>query len=454
MQEILNSVKDFMSKVVFTVSSFDVKVWYLFAVGLFLLILAIVIIACCKGKKKSKKAEEVSAPVVEEQPEVVAEPVAEPVVEDVVAVEQEPKATKKAPAKKTTKKAPAKKEEPVATPVAEPVAEPVVEEEKPVKKAPAKKTATKKAPVKKEEKVEEVVAIEVATEEPAVEETATEEVKPVKKAGKGKWKIVRKKSNEFIAILCASNGEVMLSSEIYSTAEGAKNGIGTIINGVENGNFIIYKDKSGEYYYKLKSATNKLLCAGEIYKTKARCVSSVESVKRIAKDAPIVDEVVEGQEYIDYTPATVNATTKSAKGKWKIEKDENGYSARLYANNGQLMIATEGVSSRATAEKAVENVKKHSAAGNFIIDKDKFGRFYYKLRNAQKSVICIGEAYDTLDGCVKALESVRRFAEISEIVEDVEPKATAKKEAVAEEVEPKATKKAPAKKTAKKADAE
>jgi uncharacterized protein YegP (UPF0339 family) len=118
-----------------------------------------------------------------------------------------------------------------------------------------------------------------------------------------------------------------------------------------------------------------------------------------------------GQEYIDYTPATINTTTKSAKGKWKVEKDENGYSARLYANNGQLMIATEGVSSRATAEKAVENVKKHSAAGNFIIDKDKFGRFYYKLRNAQKSVICIGEAYDKLDSCTSALESVRRFAE-------------------------------------------
>ena len=82
MQEILNSVKDFMSKVVFTVSSFDVKVWYLFAVGLFLLILAIVIIACCKRKKKSKKVEEQVS-----EPEVV-ETVAEPVVE-----EEKPKST-------------------------------------------------------------------------------------------------------------------------------------------------------------------------------------------------------------------------------------------------------------------------------------------------------------------------------------------------------------------------
>ena len=58
----------------------------------------------------------------------------------------------------------------------------------------------------------------------------------------------------------------------------------------------------------------------------------------------------------------------------------------------------------------IENVKKNAEQGNFIIDRDKFNRFYYKLRNAQKSVICIGEAYDSLESCVNAIESVRRFS--------------------------------------------
>ena len=57
----------------------------------------------------------------------------------------------------------------------------------------------------------------------------------------------------------------------------------------------------------------------------------------------------------------------------------------------------------------IEAVTKNAIAGNFIIDRDKFGRYYYKLRNAQKSVICIGEAYESLDSCVSAIESVRRF---------------------------------------------
>ncbi len=272
--------------------------------------------------------------------------------------------------------------------------EPIVDEkskkeavqEKPVKKTPAKKPAKK-----------------------------TED-KPQKRL-LGKWIIVKKKDNEYMSKLLASNGEVMLSSEIYSTADGAKSGVATIIKGVENGNFIIYCDKSGAYYYKLKSASNKLLCAGEIYKTKDGCDKAVESVKRIASASPIVSDIVEGEEYIEYLPTPLNLDTgkKLAKGKWKIEKGENGYSAKLYANNGQLMISTEGVSQKATAEKAVLAVKKNSLEGNFIIDKDKFGRFYYKLRNSQKSVICIGEAYEKLDACISALESVRRFAEISQI---------------------------------------
>ena len=48
------------------------------------------------------------------------------------------------------------------------------------------------------------------------------------------------------------------------------------------------------------------------------------------------------------------------------------------------MLATEQVSLEKSARNAIESVKKNAEEGNFIIDRDKFGRFYYKLRNAQK----------------------------------------------------------------------
>ena len=98
--------------------------------------------------------------------------------------------------------------------------------------------------------------------------------------------------------------------------------------------------------------------------------------------------------------------------------------SQLYINEVFIFIifnclsTTEEVALEKSAKNAIESVKKNAEQGNFIIDHDKFGRFYYKLRNAQKSVICIGEAYETLDSCTSAIESVRRFALTAIFVED------------------------------------
>ncbi len=250
------------------------------------------------------------------------------------------------------------------------------------------------------------------------------EVKDVQKKTKklnGKWIIERESDDEFVSKLIASNGEVMLTSEIYTTADGAKSGIETIIRSIANDNFTIYQDKNKNYYYKISSANNRLLCAGEIYKTKDGCLNAVQSVKRIAEDSPVLDEIREGKGYAPYTPAELDLTDvkKGTSGKWRIVQLENGsYSARLFASNGQLMLATEQVTLEKSARNAIESVKKNAEEGNFIIDRDKFGRFYYKLRNAQKSVICMGEAYESLDSCVSAIESVRRFSLTAVLVEE------------------------------------
>ena len=249
---------------------------------------------------------------------------------------------------------------------------------------------------------------------------AVEEKKLAKKLN-GKWIVEKESDGEFVSKLLASNGEVMLTSEIYTTEEGARNGIATIIRGVESNNFIVYQDKNNNYYYKIKTANNRLLCAGEIYKAKDACLKAVESVKRIAKDSIVVEGYKDGLGYADYTPAKLDVTDvkKGTEGKWRIVKRESGnYSAQLFASNGQLMLATEEVALEKSAKNAIESVKKNAEQGNFIIDHDKFGRFYYKLRNAQKSVICIGEAYETLDSCTSAIESVRRFALTAIFVED------------------------------------
>lgn len=46
---------------------------------------------------------------------------------------------------------------------------------------------------------------------------------------------------------------------------------------------------------------------------------------------------------------------------YKITLDGDGYRARLYSNNGQLVWWTEGYSSRAGAENAIQLNRQHAA---------------------------------------------------------------------------------------------
>lgn len=385
-----------------------------------------------KGKKQDKTAEKTTTATTTTSAANTAKPAAtkteasekaettneqpKPAAEEKSTTTAEKEATKEEQPKPAAAKTEASKKAETTNEQAKPAEE--KKEEEPMK---AKETKTEK-PATNEKAATAGKQAKPATTKTETKATATtsanKQAKPAATTKRmlGKWRVALKGEGEYLSMLYASNGEVMLTSEIYSTEEGARSGIATIIKGIETGNFVIYRGKGGDYYYKLKSAGNRLLCVGEIYKTKDGCEKAVESVKRIAKDSPILDEVNEGEKFIDYTPAQVVPPQKKAMGKWKIEQAENGgFSAKLYANNGQLMLATEEVAARKTAEKAVESVRKNCADGNFFIDKDKFGRFYYKLHNAQKSVICTGETYDTVDGVVSAIESVRRFASNAEI---------------------------------------
>lgn len=402
--------------------------------ALLVLVVAIIIASSKKKKSKDKKASEPEI-VKEEVQEVKeekleqAEPaVAEEIVEEekvpIVAEETNPLVEEKEPVKEEIQEE--KKEEIVEE--KKEVEEIKAEEKKAEEKKPAqKKAAPKKEAVKKEvaPKKETAAKKEVAKKEekPKAAPVAKEE-KPKAPAAKkvvGKWIIEKKSEGEYISKLVASNGEEMLSSEIYTSEEGAISGIETIVKAIENDNFSVYQDKNKNYYCKLKSANNRFLCAGEIYDAKDRCLKAIESIKRFAKDAQVQEKIVEGVKYADYVPAPLNVddVKKGTEGKWRIEKtDDDNYSARLYASNGQLMLATEEVSLIKSAKNAVDSVKKNAKDGNFIIDHDKSGRFYYKLRNAQKSVICIGEAYEKLDSCISAIESVRRFALTAIMIED------------------------------------
>ena len=105
--------------------------------------------------------------------------------------------------------------------------------------------------------------------------------------------------------LKAGNGEVIATSEIYTTEAACRKGIDSVkrccVGPVEDQTvenfqvlkhpkFEVYTDKAGEYRFRLKAKNGQIVAVGEGYKAKTSCLNGIESVKKNAPDAPIVKE--------------------------------------------------------------------------------------------------------------------------------------------------------------------
>lgn len=106
--------------------------------------------------------------------------------------------------------------------------------------------------------------------------------------------------------LKAGNGEVIATSEVYTTLDACKAGIESVrknapIAAVEdqtaegcatekNPKFEIYTDKAGEFRFRLTAKNGQTIAASEGYKSLASCKNGVESVKKNAPDAEVTEE--------------------------------------------------------------------------------------------------------------------------------------------------------------------
>mgnify|MGYP002521820710 CR=1 FL=1 len=333
-------------------------------------------------------------------------------------------------AKKTAKsKTPKKNEEVVSTEIeVENPAEIKVEEpnmaagkEKPEENETAATEETGEAETKEEELTsendEKVGEAEAEQLNLFTEDYMANDEKATKKVA-GKWIVKEKGEGEYVAFLYANNKEVLLTSETYSTVDGAKKGVATIQKNATDENFAIYKDKNKNFYFKLKNSKNRFLCVGETYPNRNACLNSIESVKKFV-DSPISDAVEKDITLIKYVPTPeYKLPQKKYSGKWIIKEEDGEYTAELHASNGELLLSSESYASYASAKDAIDNIRQNGIAGNFIVDSDKKGRYFFKLRNATKVTLCVGETYSQLQACLSAIDSVRSFLKTAKLADN------------------------------------
>ena len=114
--------------------------------------------------------------------------------------------------------------------------------------------------------------------------------------------VVKETATGFKFDLKATNGQVIATSEVYTSKAACINGINSVkANGVgevedqtiegfatvKHPKFEIYTDKSGEYRFRLKAKNGEIIAVSEGYKTKNSCENGIDSVKNNAPEAEI-----------------------------------------------------------------------------------------------------------------------------------------------------------------------
>ena len=118
--------------------------------------------------------------------------------------------------------------------------------------------------------------------------------------------VVRNVKTGIMFNLKAGNGEVIATSEVYSSEASCMKGIASVVKNapiaaLENQTvegfakekcpkFEVYVDKAGEYRYRLKATNGQIIAVGESYKSLSSCLNGIESVRKNAAENNIVKE--------------------------------------------------------------------------------------------------------------------------------------------------------------------
>lgn len=99
-------------------------------------------------------------------------------------------------------------------------------------------------------------------------------------------------------------------------------------------------------------------------------------------------------------------------GKFEVYADKGGdYRFRLKAGNGEIILSSEGYSSKAACMNGVESVKKNAPNDDrFEKKQTTTGKFMFNLKAANHQVIGSSQPYKSASGRDNGIASVKKNA--------------------------------------------
>ncbi|MBY6137450.1 YegP family protein [Leisingera sp. XS_AS12] len=107
----------------------------------------------------------------------------------------------------------------------------------------------------------------------------------------GKFELYRDKAGEYRFRLKAGNGENILGSEGYKQKASAENGIASVRkNAVDDARYERKETAAGKFMFNLKASNGQVIGSSQSYTSASGRDNGIESVKKNAPDAKLDDQ--------------------------------------------------------------------------------------------------------------------------------------------------------------------
>ena len=219
----------------------------------------------------------------------------------------------------------------------------------------------------------------------------TDEVTEDATASQGRFETFVGEDGQHYFQLVAANGERVLRSEGYVSLSNAKKGIASVRNNARTPDgFEILESDGGDAYFNVVAGNGQVVATSETYASASNATRAVDTTIRIVATA------------IDATAATGAARFETFTG-----QDGQTY-FRLRAKNGEIVLQSEGYSSKSAAEGGIDSVEANGVdATRYELVEGADDQYGFRIVALNGEIVARGEMYASKSNALRGAETVR-----------------------------------------------
>lgn len=194
----------------------------------------------------------------------------------------------------------------------------------------------------------------------------------------GKFQTFKGADGRFYFHLLAGNGEKVLASQSYASLAGAKSGIESVKTNAQNETRFLQREAvDGSRYFVLTAANGQIIAISEMYASASNATRAATTVQSIVTQVVAIETAGQGDV------------------KFEIFKGlDSKYYFHLKANNGQIVLQSQGYSSKTAATNGTNSVRTNGTnVARYEVRAAADGQFYFVLKAANGATIGVSELY-------------------------------------------------------------